>query len=238
MSNDTMNKKGLVSAVVAAASAVLYSVVMFIIFGFDKGANFWISYVFALVAIILSCTVTYLGFNKARTMTDWIFSIPIMRWCGIYSALAIILSILFALVDVSWKLVFLVQLALPVLFCVVVFPCFVQKKHMEQVAEQTAAKVSYVRLMHAKLVALLPRVEDAEVKKELDKAVDLLRHSDPMSADSLNDIEQKISSYVDEFDAQVRAAAWEQALPLIKEINMLIHERNQLSIASKMIQYR
>jgi hypothetical protein len=118
-----------------------------------------------------------------------------------------------------------------------VAPCFTQKNHVAAVREETAVKVSYIRQMNAKLVALLPRSEDAALKKDIEKAADMLRHSDPMSADSLAEIEQKMSAYVDQLDTLVREKNYAEAAPVAKELCLLIEERNQLVIASKLIQH-
>ena len=55
-----------------------------------------------------------------------------------------------------------------------------------------------------------------------------------MSNDSLTEIELKLSDYVDKLDAHVRASDFETAAPIAKEICLLISERNQLAIASKL----
>lgn len=220
-----------------ALSVFLYAFLVLFIFGFKNNASFWISFVFSVLSIVLAYFIAFLGVSSARRLTDWIFSMPIIRWCAIYAAVEIIIATVFMIINVPWKVVFLIQFILPILFLVLVVPCFVQKSHVVAVKEETAVKVSYIRSMHAKLVALLPRTEDPAVKKHLEHAVDLLRHSDPMSAKSLVDIERKLSDQVDELDALIRVSKWEEAEPIAKEICLLVEERNQLAIAAKLTQY-
>ena len=214
----------------------LYNFLYLFIFGFDGEASFWISYVFANISIIISSVVACSGTNKVRQLTDWIFSLPIIRWCGIYVLAELAVSTLFMILDslVPWKLTFIIQFLLPVLFMILVLPCFAQRDHIEEVSVETKENVSYIRLMHAKLLALIPRTENEALKKDIEKAADLLRHSDPMSNPSLIAIEQKLSDYVDSLDALVRASNYEAAPPIAKEICLLIAERNQLAIASKL----
>ena len=231
--NSTKNK----FAFLAAASEFLYAFLVFIIFGFGSGAAFWISLIFAMVAIALAYYVAYLSVKKAKRMSDWLFSAPVIRWCSIYVVIELIVATIFMIISAPWRLVFIPQFLLPILFVIVVVPCFVQKSHAAEVKQETVVKVSYVRQMNAKLLALIPRAEDPAIKKEIEKAADMLRHSDPMSADSLVEVENKLMTYVDQLDALVRSGNYAEAAPVVKEICLLIDERSHLAIAAKLVQH-
>jgi hypothetical protein len=154
-----------------------------------------------------------------------------------YVIAEIAISTVFMIVSASWKIVFIPQFLLAIFFLILVFPCFAQKSHVAEVTRETVVKVSYVRQLNAKLVALIPRAEDSALKKDLEQAADLLRHSDPMSADCLEDIEQKMVATVDQLDTLIRSGNFAAAASPAKEICYLIEERNQLVIASKLTQY-
>lgn len=222
----------------AALALLLYECLMFIIFGFDGGLTFWISFAFASLSIILAFAIVGLSISNVKRMTDWIFSWPIVRWGIIYVIIEIILSLVFMILeDTPWRVALVSQLLLTVFLLILVLPCFAQRSHVASVTKETTVKVSYIRLMHAKLLALVPRTENPDVKKDIEKAADMLRHSDPMSADSLREHEKKLSAYVDQLDSMVRDHNYAVAAPLAKEICLLIEERNQLVIASKLIQH-
>lgn len=231
--NSTKNK----FALLAGAAEFLYAFLVFIIFGFGGGHAFWISLVFAMIAIALACYVAYLSVKKAKRMSDWLFSAPVIRWCLIYAVLELIVATIFMIISAPWRVVFIPQFLLPILFVIVVIPCFMQKSHGAEVKQETTVKVSYVRQMNAKLLALIPRAEDPEIKKEIEKAADMLRHSDPMSADSLVEIENKLMAHVDQLDALVRAGNYTEAAPVVKEVCLLIDERSHLAIAAKLVQH-
>lgn len=220
-----------------AITAILYAFVTLLLFGFDRGSSFWISLVFAIGGICLAGLISFQSVCAARRLTDWIFSLPVLRWCVIYAAAEVILATVYMIFTAPWEMVFLTQFLLPILFLILVVPSFLQKNHVATINQQTAVKVSYIRQIYLKLTALLPRAEDSSVKKELEKAIDLLRHSDPMSADSLFELEQKISKCVEELDVLVRESDWNKAILATKELCMLASERNQLVIAAKITQY-
>lgn len=224
-------------ACLAGVSVLIYSILVFIIFGFSKGSSFWISYVFAVISFLLSYMVSYLSVNSAKRLTDWIFSLPVMRWCVIYVIVEIIIATIFMIIHAPWKIVFIPQFLLPIFFLILVVPCFGQKNHVAEVSVETSVKVSYIRQLNAKLIALISRTEDSALKKEMEKATDMLRHSDPMSADSLTEIEEKMSACANQIDSLIREKNYTEAAPLVKEMCLLIEERNQLVIAAKLIQY-
>ena len=233
-----LNNKKAKFAFLTVLTVALYAMITLIIAGVDGERNFWISFIFTLISFPLAYLITYFSTIRAKRLSDWLFSLPLIRWCVIYVVVQLVLSTVFMfLPDISWKIVFLPQFLLPILFLVIVLPCFAQKDHIASVQKETVQKVSYMRQMHAKLTALLPRTEDPIVKKELEKAIDLVRHSDPMSADSLQPIEEKLATLVDQLDSLIRNGHWDVAAPIAKEISLLVVERSQLALAAKQIQY-
>lgn len=221
----------------SAITVFLYAFLTFVVFGFDGGSSFWISFSFAIISIILAYFISYLSVNAARRLTDWIFSLPVMRWCVMYVIVEIIIATIFMIIHAPWKIVFIPQFLLPIFFLILVVPCFGQKNHVAEVSVETSVKVSYIRQLNAKLIALISRTEDSALKKEMEKATDMLRHSDPMSADSLTEIEEKMSACANQIDSLIREKNYTEAAPLVKEMCLLIEERNQLVIAAKLIQY-
>lgn len=224
-------------AIMSAIAVLLYSILTFIIFGFNRGLSFWISYVFAVISIVLSFFIAYLGATTVKKLTDWLFNLPILRWCVIYAAVEIVMATCFMIISAHWKVVFIPQFLLPFLFLILVIPCFAQKSHVTDVKRETAEKVSYIRQINAKLIALIPRTTDSLLKQELEKASDMLRHSDPMSADMLTEVEEKMTECTNKADALIRAGKYDEATPVIQELCILIEERKQLTLASKLIQY-
>ena len=89
------NNTKAIFACVTGASALLYIFVTLLICGFGGGSSFWISFVFALISIALAGYVSYHSVKAAKKLTDWIFSLPVLRWCLIYVAAEIVLSTVF-----------------------------------------------------------------------------------------------------------------------------------------------
>lgn len=221
----------------ATIALFIYSLFIFVIFGFDGGVSFWMSYAFSVLSIAISFLFVYFSVNSARRLVDWLFSLPVVYWCVIYMGLEIIVATVYMIIAAPWKLVFLSQVIIPLIFLALIIPCFVQKHYVEEINAETSVKVGYIRLMHAKLLALIPRTENTELKKKIEEAAELFRHSDPASADSLAEIEERLSEYLDRLDTLVRSSCWDDAYPVVKEICLLINERNQLALAAKITKY-
>lgn len=224
-------------ALLLAVTVFLYGFLCFIIFGFHGGVSFGISLVFAVISIMLAFYTAYCGVRTAKKLTDWLFNLPILRWCIIYVAAEIVMATCFMIIPAHWKVAFIPQFLLPFLFLILVVPSFAQKSYVAEVKQETAEKVSYIRQINAKLIALIPRTSAPLLKQELGKVVDILRHSDPMSASTLVEVEEKMLVCVNKADELIRAEKYEEAIPVIRELCYLIEERNQLVIASKLMQY-
>lgn len=227
-------------ALLLAVTVFVYGFLCFIIFGFHGGSSFWISFAFAVISIMLAFYIAYCGVRTAKRLTDWLFNLPILRWCVIYVVAEIVMATCFMIISTRWKIVLVPQFLLPFLFLVLVIPSFAQKSYVAEVKQETVDKVSYIRQINAKLIALIPRANATDaplLKQELEKAVDMLRHSDPMSASTLEEVEEKIEVCVNQADELIRDEKYEEATPVIRELCYLIEERNQLVIASKLIQY-
>lgn len=224
-------------ALLLAVTVFLYSFLCFIIFGFCGGASFWISFVFAVISIMLAFYTAYCGVRTAKKLTDWLFNLPILRWCVIYVVAEIVMATCFMIISAHWKVAFIPQFLLPFLFLILVVPSFIQKSYVAEVKQETVEKVSYIRQINAKLIALIPRTNAPLLKQELKKIVDMIRHSDPMSASTLVEAEEKMLACVNQADELIRAEKYEEAIPVIRELCYLIEERNQLVIASKLMQY-
>lgn len=232
-----MNNSGKKLSLGTVALLALYSIITLVLCEFKGDASFWVSFAYMCLALLLVAGISFYAAAKLQTLRDWIFSLPIIRWCVLYVCLEFVMSLMFMILPIGWKLPFIAQLLVFVMFGILVGPSITQRKYVEQVHDYTTAKVSFTRILHARSVALMPRVEDAGLKTLLSETVELLRHSDPMSHTSLNELETKITNLLDTLEAQIKSNDAENAKITCKELNFSITERNQVARAMKLSQY-
>lgn len=209
--------------------AVLYSVVLFVIAGVsDHEAGFWISYAMMMIAFV-SGIVSFLLFSQSKTMLkDWFLGIPIVRISVMYIVIEFFVSTIFiALSDnMSWKLPFIVQLIILVIYVVLIVSCFMSKRMIDNTSETVAVKTSNIRMLHADALMLCEMCGDADVKKQFNEFAEMVRFSDPMSADALADLEADIAREVRNAKMSLSCQDTEEALKCCTRAKLLLKERN------------
>lgn len=232
-----MNSFGKKFAFGTALAMALYAIITLIISEGQGGVEFWLSFSFMLIAFVCVGGMGLLISNKIRSLKDWIFSLPVIRWCIIYLGCELALSFIFMILPLGWKLTFITQLLLLVAFSGLVFPSMFQRDYVEKVREETKVKVAFTRTLLAKVTSLSARAEDAALKAALTEASETLRHSDPMSHEELGELEAEISALVDLLESQVKGADTEGAKASCKELGFKLTERSQMARALKLSQY-
>ena len=93
---------------------------------------------------------------------------------------------------------------------------------------------SFVRALQADLKALSDRASEENIRLRLSKSAESVRYSDPVSKDTLAEIETKMSAVFDEIKSAVNAGN-NDAEALIDELNDLLSARNEKCRMSKSI---
>ncbi len=232
-----MNDTGKKFSFGGLALLAIYVIITLILCEFKGSSSFWISFTYMCFSFVLVSGMSFFASERFQNLRDWIFSLPIIRWCVMYIGAEFVISLIFMIIPVGWKVSFIIQLLLLVVFAALVGPSITQRKYIEEVHDDTVKKVSFARELYAKLVTLLPRVEDPHLKASLSESIEALRHSDPMSHENLSELEITISSYVEKLGIQIKNGDVENAKNTCKELNFSIAERSQMARALKLSQY-
>ena len=219
---------------VIGGTFLVYNIILFVIAGFTgHSSTFWISYTFMVAALVAATTISLLNFKKGFTLKDWFFGYPILRWSYTYIAVELVVSIIFMLTPGSFlKAAFVVQFLMICVYFAIVASCFVAKK-VAMSEEKVDEKVFYIRNMNVVLQTIFNETGETTLKSGVQKLMEAVRYSDPMSHESLTAIEQDIErniyllrDYVIENDAK-------EALESIRHIDNLLKERNASCKISK-----
>ena len=91
----------------------------------------------------------------------------------------------------------------------------------------TKEKVLFINLLVADLSDCLPKAKSESVKVALEKFIEDVRYSDPMSHQSLGGIEQQLSTTALDIAVKMETASDEEVLELIKQGEMQLQSRNK-----------
>lgn len=206
---------------------VLFNVIAFVV-PFVHSKNFWISYAFGLVAILLfigSC----LYCDKAnKELCSKFYSWPIVRVTFVYGIVQIIVSILgMAIPGVpSWIFVLLdvIMLCVAAIGLIAVDSA---KDIIEAVDQKVQGKVFYIRSLVADVEGMIDNANDALLREKLKELAEAIQYSDPMSSEQLYPLESKIASQCAELSEMVENHESENAIRNCNSILKLMAERSR-----------
>lgn len=216
-----MKKNSTKGYVILEILFVLISIIAFAV-PTVKTATFWIAYVFTAAAFAAQIGIWKTALGKEGTLKSKFLGFPVVHIGIVY---AIIQTVAFA--------VFLFVPTLPVWSAIVVCSviagisavCMISvdagRNEIERVEAKVQNKVFYIRELQADIELLADNETNADVKTALTQLAEKIRFSDPMSNEQLADLEDKISTKIEELKTT------SSQLQIITELNSLLDERNK-----------
>ena len=203
---------------------ILFALISIIAFAVPtvKTATFWIAYVFTAAAFAAQIGIWKTALGKEGTLKSKFLGFPVVHIGIVY---AIIQTVAFA--------VSLFVPTLPVWSAIVVCSviagisavCMISvdagRNEIERVEAKVQNKVFYIRELQADIELLADNETNADVKTALTQLAEKIRFSDPMSNEQLADLEDKISTKIEELKTT------SSQLEIITELNSLLDERNK-----------
>ena len=203
---------------------ILFALISIIAFAVptSKTATFWIAYVFTAAAFAAQIGIWKTALGKEGTLKSKFLGFPVVHIGIVY---AIIQTVAFA--------VFLFVPTLPVWSAIVVCSviagisavCMISadagRDEIERVEAKVQKKVFYIRELQADIELLADNETNADVKTALTQLAEKIRFSDPMSNEQLADLEDKISTKIEELKTT------SSQLEIITDLNSLLDERNK-----------
>ncbi|MBR2571524.1 MAG: hypothetical protein IKE30_05285 [Clostridia bacterium] len=202
---------------------IVYAVFTAIAFAvpFTKTPVFWVSYLFGLVAVCFQIPL-WTKALKGESLKSKFLGFPVLYIGVTYLTVQLIISlIMMAVSGIPIWVAIIVDVVILAITCTLVLSGDVAKTAIEKTEEKVQTKTSFIKGLKADVDILLSKEEDPEVKKELESLADDIRYSDPMSSDTLEDIEKKIVEIVTAI-----SIAGQNKMDLIAEAKELIQQRN------------
>ena len=203
---------------------ILFALISIIAFAVptSKTATFWIAYVFTAAAFAAQIGIWKTALGKEGTLKSKFLGFPLVH-----------IGIVYAVIQVIAFAVFMFVPTLPVWSAIVVCSviagisavCMISadagRDEIERVEAKVQKKVFYIRELQADIELLADNETNADVKTALTQLAEKIRFSDPMSNEKLADLEDKISTKIEELKTT------SSKLEIIIEINSLLDERNK-----------
>lgn len=200
---------------------VLFNIIAFAI-PIAKTPTFWVANAFTTLAFVAQIFVWRLGFKGDDTLKSKFLGIPIIHVGIVYLVVTLIAALVFILFPVieAWIAVIVFALVAGI-SAICMIGTEVARNEIERVEKKVAKKVFYIREMQVDIDVLVEQEEDDSTKSALKALSEKIRFSDPMSNESLAELEEQIKEKVTALKSS------NDKKEEIKKIELLISERNK-----------
>ena len=206
-----MNNNKLLVLIAYIAAMIGFSFIAFLVVD-NKDSIFWISYVFLVFSFTFLFGTTFVFLNNTQGSfkgfpANFIYSTISLY----YLALTILfVSIFGVLITIEPRFYLSIHVFLFVATVVTVIFSIIGKKSIDSLDKKTKTHVNYIRSLIVEIDSIKRNANDLPVDikdnvlEKLSKVHDLIRFSDPISHESIRDIEKNIEEEVDALSKQVK----------------------------------
>jgi hypothetical protein len=190
------------------------------------GGLSWITLILFELCFIghLVCTWIALKRNKLSGM---FYRLPLIRLsyaCIIVTT--VIGCVMMAVPQMPDWIPLIVVLIIMALYAVAVLKAAAAAEVVEQIDEKVKVQTAFIKTLTVDAQTLLSRAKSEQVRAACKKVFEAVRYSDPMSAETLSDVESRIRTEFDSFTDAVISDNAEAATASADELLTLIQERN------------
>ncbi len=241
MNNKGMKIRGIISIAVLALFFFVYNISVFVVngyftfgdnFKYYNGVSFWSSYAFVLLAFgVVGITFLVTVLAKAE-LKDAFLRLPIFIHSIAFLVFEIIVSSVFMTLDTFfyldlWYLAIPVQLILITIHIAVIVSSFFVKSHVKSVDNKVKDKTNFIRLLKVDVDVIAESATDPAVREAFVGLSEQVRYSDPMSHESLFELEKQILECLDFAKRCVEQGNNDAALKNCQIASRMLFERNE-----------
>lgn len=199
---------------------ILFALISIIAFAVPtvKTATFWIAYVFTAAAFAAQIIIWRTALGK-ETLKSKFLGFPVVHIGIVYTVIQVIAFAVFMFVPTlpTWSAI-VVCSVIAGISAVCMISADAGRNEIERVEAKVQKKVFYIRELQADIELLADNETNADVKKALTQLAEKIRFSDPMNNEQLADLEDKISTKIEELKTT------SSQLEIITELNSLLDE--------------
>lgn len=186
--------------------------------GMDKfGGAFWAGYAFITAAFIGQLICAYIAF-KAENNEKFFYNVPLIALSYSGAVLTAVFGAAAMAVPNVPNWVGIIGAAVILAFTAIrIVSAKAAGEEALKTGEKLESKTEFIKKLRAEVEGLMPKAKTEEEKTSVRRVLDALKYSDPVSGDTLFEIEGKINDMFSAFSVSLDEAAEKELLALIKE---------------------
>lgn len=227
-----MNRK--ISIIIVAVLVVFFSGISFVV-PFEMNGNFWISYIFGMIAILSQIYFLASAFSKDEKNVSKIYGFPIARIGFFY----LIVQFVVSLVEMKLSILLPIWSVLVINLLLFGFAILgsiategVRNEIIKQdvTLEDNTKNIKKLRIISESIVGIC---SNDELKRILNDISERLRYSDPVSSEATIEMENSFFSQFDVIKQAVENNDIDKARDMCSTLVSKIEERNRICKLSK-----
>lgn len=199
----------------------------------EHSGGFWVGYAFITVAFLGQFGCTYKAF-KAENLKKCFYNVPLITIS--YTGLIVMLiagSVCMVIPGIPNWLGVIVCLVVLGVTAIAVISAGAAGSIVANLDQKVEEKTTFIRNLTIDAESLMNRANAPMLKRQCKKVFEAVRYSDPMSSAELADVEQRIQEEFDMLTDAVIADDLDCTESIVKELLILIEDRNNKCRAFK-----
>lgn len=218
------NKHSLTPFLISLVVLAVYCTCMFVL-PLNRGGNFWSAFGFTVLAISLNAGLGICAFRGNISQNSRFLKVPVLYVSNGYALTQLLWGIAVVTFSVTSTISVIVSI---ILFggCLVLMISLPTSEAVVVNTEQhISRKITYLKSLQLELAKILSKCTDATLKQAIEKLSESIRYSDPMSDNSLKDIEAEIARQISALGNSLSNP--DEALSVCETIQQTLKERNE-----------
>lgn len=226
-----MNKNSKKYLIVISILIVLYNILVWVIpFPKKDISTFIISYIASMIALIVQPIIYYIAVHEKETVKSKIYGWPILKVGYVYCIIQLLLTLIFYILGVFVKIPTWISIVLVIIIMAFALIGIIitdtYREEIEKMETNFSTNKQFILNLKIDAETYARKTTIEPFHTELIKFVELVKYSDPVSNESLVDIEEEICSKYNDIKYLIDNEKYEDAVNKLKEITLLMEERN------------
>jgi hypothetical protein len=203
---------------------IIFNTIFFSVLLQKQNIGIWISYGFIHFSYLMLLLTIFL--IKKRTSST-IFGFSLFSISTIYFLTELVVGIVFLALSLDkFHITLIVQVCLAGLYGIILISNMIANEHTAASEERRQKEIFFIKDAISKLKIILSKIDDATIRKKVEKVLDVISTSPVKSHYELFDIEAKILESIDSLDESITNGDKNAVNSLLKSLIDYINTRN------------
>ena len=220
-----MNKKNVLCLLLDLVFLVIFNVVFFVLGGTEHPASVWISYGFIHFSYIMLLITPKL---IRKSGSSAVFGFSLYSISSAYFLITFVVGVIFVFMrSESYKISLVSQVVIAGLYLIMLISHMIANEHTADNVKRHEMELQYVKESSAKIKGIMGSIEDRKLKKQIEKAYDLIHGSQTKSNNAARDYELTVMDLLEVLEQNIKRNDLVAASTTLDKIIKNAEERNR-----------